>query len=361
MKKVLIITDIDFWQQGAGHRARVAALVEYLADKVDLTIFYTNFLTYRIALYTQFFNTVKFIAPEPGQRLSDSAYGRKLRKHLAANKVDAIIIEGIHNSHFLEYLPGEVQLFLDTHDLINERASSFKAYNYDGYTFELSKADERHIMSFYDYVMLICKPDLETFIQMDTGAKGLLVSHPAVVTQKEVRKQVENIVANKDAIEYFIHNCWQHIYTRNRVNLLIYGQICGIIDTGGFEGIKTMGFVQNLSEAYRNADIIINPVRFGAGIKIKNIEALSNGIPLVTTTHGGRGLEEAVNSSLLIADSPIEIIDKINFLIENFDIRKQMSENAVRFVNENFNADLCIAPLLQILNDKGNLPLCGSY
>ena len=44
--------------------------------------------------------------------------------------------------------------------------------------------------------------------------------------------------------------------------------------------INQKGFIRNLNSIYEEVDIIINPVRFGAGLKIKNIEALGNGLPI---------------------------------------------------------------------------------
>lgn len=38
---------------------------------------------------------------------------------------------------------------------------------------------------------------------------------------------------------------------------------------------------------------MINPVQMGAGLKIKSVEAMANGLPLVTTTHSATGLMKA--------------------------------------------------------------------
>jgi ribosome biogenesis protein Tsr3 len=46
---------------------------------------------------------------------------------------------------------------------------------------------------------------------------------------------------------------------------------------------------------------VINPVRFGAGLKIKTVEALANGLPLVTSEEGARGLASLDREAILIA------------------------------------------------------------
>ena len=52
--------------------------------------------------------------------------------------------------------------------------------------------------------------------------------------------------------------------------------------------------------------IAASPVRFGTGIKTKNLLALAHGVPLVTTTVGADGLNLSDGSTALIADSPPE-------------------------------------------------------
>jgi len=66
---------------------------------------------------------------------------------------------------------------------------------------------------------------------------------------------------------------------------------------------------------------IINPIRFGAGLKIKNVEALAHGLPLVTTTHGSRGIEAGVNNAFLYGDEAGEFIQAMASNIESVKLR----------------------------------------
>lgn len=42
MKKVLLLTNVNFWEKTSGHRVRISALIEYLANKVELTVVNTG-------------------------------------------------------------------------------------------------------------------------------------------------------------------------------------------------------------------------------------------------------------------------------------------------------------------------------
>lgn len=58
------------------------------------------------------------------------------------------------------------------------------------------------------------------------------------------------------------------------------------------DGVEVRGFVPDaeLAAAYRRARLAICPLRYGAGVKLKVVEAMSQGVPVVTTEIGAQGL-----------------------------------------------------------------------
>ena len=65
------------------------------------------------------------------------------------------------------------------------------------------------------------------------------------------------------------------------------------------------GFVPDIEPFFMGADLLINPVNSGGGIKVKIIEALSYGLPVVSTAYGAKGIDETVTGSqlTLVADN----------------------------------------------------------
>ncbi|MFI5139539.1 MAG: glycosyltransferase family 4 protein, partial [Sphingobacteriales bacterium] len=219
--------------------------------------------------------------------------------------------------------------------------------------YEISKEDEIDIMNVYDHVMVLCGPDYEKINSMIDPGKILLCPHPVIPLQHLIRDEVKNIafiasgyLPNRDAINWFITNCWPVISAKYNVQLSVYGTVCGGVDLSGQKQIICKGFVADADQIYQEADIIINPVRFGAGLKIKNIEALAHGSPLVTTTHGARGIEAGIDKAFLVADNPEAFIQSIETLIENGSLRKKFNKNAGKFIEDNFSAEKCFKPLI---------------
>lgn len=68
--------------------------------------------------------------------------------------------------------------------------------------------------------------------------------------------------------------------------------------------IRFVGRVPDLSRAYAATRVAVAPVRFGAGLKIKVLEALQMGVPVVTTSVGAEGFDEELRRSIVIHDDP---------------------------------------------------------
>ncbi|MBS1524420.1 MAG: glycosyltransferase family 4 protein [Bacteroidetes bacterium] len=357
MKKVLLLTDVNFWEDSSGHRARIKALIRYLSSRVCLTVINTGPAPESITGLLKEKYGAEFFVLENTKILSSAGYGRRLKKLLGDREFDSVIIEYIHSSYFLNYLNGDPQIILDAHDIISDRAEEFKKFNYAGALYEIPKETEFEILEVYDHVMVLCAPDHEKLAQVFGREKILLCPHPVASVHHHMRREVKKIsyvasayIPNRDAINEFITRCWPLISEEfPEVRLCIYGTICGAVAMQGFDNIMLKGFVPSLDHIYKEADIVINPIRFGAGLKIKNVEALAYGVPLVTTAHGARGLERGKNNAFLVADGPTAFVNAVKYLISNKNRRQALSDSAHTFIAETFSEKMCFEPLIKIL------------
>jgi len=99
--------------------------------------------------------------------------------------------------------------------------------------------------------------------------------------------------------------------------------------------VRIMGFLhdKDLARVYGGHRLVVSPLRYGAGMKGKNVEAMYNGVPLITTSIGAEGINCA---SVIIADEALSFAEKI---IENYnspdlaDISRKLRE----YVRDNFS------------------------
>ncbi|MFV0465967.1 MAG: glycosyltransferase [Lachnospiraceae bacterium] len=98
------------------------------------------------------------------------------------------------------------------------------------------------------------------------------------------------------------------------------------------------GFVsdEDLETMYKNIKAAIVPLRYGAGIKGKIIEAMMRGIPMITTSVGIEGIEGAQNI-VYVQDEAEKIAKSTIELYNSKDILKNMSRDEVGYINDNYS------------------------
>ena len=67
------------------------------------------------------------------------------------------------------------------------------------------------------------------------------------------------------------------------------------------DGAEAVGFVEDLAPEYAGAAVVLAPIRFGSGVKIKLVEGLAQGLPGVATPAGAEGLAKLPPGVLRIA------------------------------------------------------------
>lgn len=360
MRSLLVVTHIDFWRKGSGHRARLSALLGYLKVKLEITVVYAGFFTEQDgSVLNKLYPEVIIDVLEEKRNLTYKEYGVKFASYIKDKQFDAVLVEYIELSFVLPFIQPGTITFLDTHDLVSQRIESFRVNNlpYDG--IHLTDDEEAEIFNCYDQVILIQKSDYRKVSAVMAENRILLVTHHVSFPKKEVRKVVRNIgfvasayAPNTDAISWFLNEVWPCVH-RHNIQLNIFGGVCTTLSPGVLSrsaGIILHGFVNDLEQIYEQCDVIVNPVRCGAGLKIKNVEALGNGLPLITTSHGAMGIEDGANRAFLLADTPAEFEGCLEKLFRDYEFRLQLAERSYQYAQENFSADTCYTQFLHVLD-----------
>ena len=98
------------------------------------------------------------------------------------------------------------------------------------------------------------------------------------------------------------------------------------------------GFVtdEQLEQFYRNTRISLVPLRYGAGIKGKVVEAMRYGTPVVTTTTGAEGIPNTENV-MLVEDDAVALAQKLADLYQDPDRLTAMSQNGITYIQEYYS------------------------
>lgn len=145
---------------------------------------------------------------------------------------------------------------------------------------------------------------------------------------------------NRDAVQYLRHELWPLIHKKlPETKLRVYGSY----STPQIEqlhkpenGFYIKGRAENAKTVVEKARVCLAPLRFGAGLKGKLVEAMQCGTPSVTTDIGAEGLNGALDWCGFIANEPEDIAAAAVELYCNEPVWKEAQKNGFRIINRRF-------------------------
>jgi sugar transferase (PEP-CTERM/EpsH1 system associated) len=98
--------------------------------------------------------------------------------------------------------------------------------------------------------------------------------------------------------------------------------------------IEVTGYVKDIRECFSKASIVVVPLRIGGGTRLKILEAMAMGVPVVSTSVGAEGLDVMLGEDILIEDTPTLFAKAVVELINDGKKREKMAR-AARYLVEN--------------------------
>jgi glycosyltransferase involved in cell wall biosynthesis len=124
----------------------------------------------------------------------------------------------------------------------------------------------------------------------------------------------------------------------------------------GHKDIHVTGFVEDISEFYRRASIFLCPLKIGAGMKTKILEAMASGIPVISSDIGMEGIEFAVpGKTHLSANSLEQYLAAILDLFTNPSARDGLSSNAKKLISEHYDWNIVAKRLFDKIEAAANV------
>jgi glycosyltransferase involved in cell wall biosynthesis len=154
---------------------------------------------------------------------------------------------------------------------------------------------------------------------------------------------------NHEAMAWFTEKVFPIIQKQiPDAKLTITGDPAGI-DLSHIPGVVQTGFVDEISLLITRAWCSVVPLLVGGGTRLKILEAMALGTPVVSTSKGAEGLDGIDNVHLLIADTPEDFAMKTIKLLRNQSLRKRLSENARRLVFEKYDWQVITPIFLELV------------
>ncbi|HUR31976.1 MAG TPA: glycosyltransferase [Saprospiraceae bacterium] len=298
----------------------------------------------------------------------DRTIKRKVQYHIIRIEPDHVICQLIRAAEYVRALP--FPKTLDYMDVFSEGMLQLaKRHKWFGLFFKMEAkrlaSYERTLYKDFDNHIIISEQDKE---RLKLPSKKFIVVVPNGVDERFSHDGVEQTPTydlvfvgnlgygpNKSAVKFLVSKILPVLEERKRtIKLLIAGARPGhsILKYGKQKNIKVIGWMEDIRDAYRQGSIFVAPMLSGLGLQNKILEAMSMGLPCVTTSMVNNAIGAINNEQILIADTSEKFVDQILFLLDHPDEHKRIAMNGKEFVNDHFKWEDQVKKMDEVIHTK---------
>lgn len=403
--RILLVTDIRFWRRGSGGPNRVERLYRFLTEKYPETrallvssLAKTDAEQFR-SLYGHALLHGYGEAGEPTKwsqkpyavldalgkpwrwlqrRLDQSGrrrsiglarrdHQRQFKHAIEQIQPDVVIVVRLRLTHLIRSVAPAMRarfaVWCDTIDIEHQRNMNLATLGLKWANVSLE--EEVDLYRAYDGLIAIQDQEAADIRKMVPGIPVITVRHaedikelpppeqPPVVIGYIAKNNRQNAMAMID----FIQAGWTSFQATRVGNVVLHiaGDVSETIRTGLSEtpaGVIFRGRVPELEAFYRDCDVVVNPIAAGSGLKIKNVEALCHGKPLVTTAAGAIGLEDGAAEAFVVAATAADMFDPLARLVDDASARQELAQRALAYARRAFAPDVVYRPLAQVIESR---------
>jgi polysaccharide biosynthesis protein PslH len=159
--------------------------------------------------------------------------------------------------------------------------------------------------------------------------------------------------ANIDAVRWFVHTPWPEI---SRIYPHLHFEIVGRrpipeVQALASDRIHVNGDVADVRPFYAGAMAAVVPIRSGSGTRLKILEAMAAGVPVVSTPLGIEGIDAQKGAHFLSAESAQEFVAAMDFLISSPETRHRLALNARTLAADHYDWSIAGERLYRIHRD----------
>jgi len=268
-------------------------------------------------------------------------------------KPDVIHIDHLQMAQFVDF-DGPYRIVLDNHNVESviikcaaKMATDIAQRLYATLEWPKLRRYELDVCNRCDRVIVVSNEDKATLLGLDprlTNVEsvpiGVDINHYQLIPRSNNLKNILSIGTmywppNIDSMLYFCREILPLI--KNDIpecTLTIAGQrpVNAIKRLARDPAISVTGYVDDDRLAAHNCGVFVVPLRSGSGVRVKILNALAMGLPVVSTSVGAEGLDAVNGKHLLIADSPREFADAVKKVLGDNDLSRTLGYNGRELV-----------------------------
>ncbi len=162
--------------------------------------------------------------------------------------------------------------------------------------------------------------------------------------------------ANRQAVEHFANDILPLMKRRRPdAHLTVTGKTDTLAPDDPLRrnaSISLTGYVQDIRPVVQHAAVCVVPLRQGGGTRLKILEAMALGVPVVATPNAAEGIAAVSGEHMVVADAPADFADAVLRLMDSPAERARIAQGGRRLVEAQYGWRALGAQLAQILQEQ---------
>ena len=283
-------------------------------------------------------------------RFYDKQLVKQLHQLLEKELFDTVLLESIYLLPYLDVfrqynLKVVVRTHNVEHEIWSELSRASKSRIKKSYFNKLSrqlKEYELSVLKKVDGVITISQDDLNYFKEAGITVGGIVLPTSIKTDFALPDYQLKDFyflgamdwLPNKEGIDWLVKSVLNDQRVSEKVYIAGKGMKKNKISSPYVESI---GEVDNARSFINQHGICLIPLLSGSGLRIKLLENMALGKPIVTTSVGAKGVDVVNKKHVLIADTPADFFAAMEELSMDISLRKKLGKAAQQFVFDNFD------------------------
>jgi polysaccharide biosynthesis protein PslH len=316
--------------------------------------------------------------PDVATRLSSDVFGTAICQFLKSGRYDAVQVEGIEMASYIPLIRAtspRTAIVFDDHNaeyLLQRRAAVVDARRPAGWPGALYslvqwfrlKRYEAWACSMADAVLAVSEEDATALRKLAPGIEPVVVPNGVDTSYYQWNRTngakgaellftgTMDFRPNVDAMRWFTSDILPRLSShRQDVRLHVVGRApsSAVLRLAAKRReVVVTGPVEDVRPYFRQSSVFVIPMRIGGGVRLKLLEALAMGVPVVSTTMGAAGTGLVNGKEILLADTPGQFAREVLRLLENPALRYKIAGEGHRAAEERFDWSKVTPPLLEL-------------
>jgi glycosyltransferase involved in cell wall biosynthesis len=387
--KVLLLTQVLPYPPDSGPKIKTWNVLNYLAQHHEVTLVsfvrgdqsaeVDHLKNYCRAVYTVpmrrrawsdgWYMIQSLVTGQPFLMIRDNrdAMHQVIKQVTTQTQFDIVHVDQLNMAQYAERVTGAGKI-LDAHNalwLLYKRlwetmAPGLKKWLL-GRDWRLLKQYEGEICRRFDGLLTVSKEDKFALQEAAGQSLGATVIPIAIDTDKVVKvsrgAEADHILhigtmfwpPNIDGILWFLREIFPLIQSqRPKTTFDVVGakpppEIMAYNSNGS--GVNVIGYVVDPTPYYEAAGVVVVPLRAGGGMRVKILNALAQGLPIVSTTLGCEGIAVESGRHLLVADTPESFAQATLSLLEDKRLANELSRNGRHLIQSTYDYRVACHPI----------------